>query len=99
MHEGDDRNDAPGFQSGLQAVPIALIAGIKVNQFRPPLTGVAKGFGFMSDNVLRKGALVHEPFDKQRESHSGNAGMRSYYLPAVVKLLDVHRAISHHRLL
>jgi hypothetical protein len=50
--------------------------------------------------VLRKGPLLHEPLhDEQRESHSGNAGMRSYHLPAVVKLLDVHPAISHQRLL
>ena len=31
------------------------------------------------------------------ESHPGDTGMRGYDLPAVVKFLEVHGAISHHR--
>jgi hypothetical protein len=33
------------------------------------------------------------------KSHPGDTGMRGYDLPAVVKLLEVHGAVSHHRLL
>jgi hypothetical protein len=44
--------------------------------------------------------MVHQPFmPRRKESHSGNAGVRGYYFPAVVKLLDVHNAVFHHRLL
>jgi Sodium/hydrogen exchanger family len=33
------------------------------------------------------------------ESHHGDTGMRGYDLPAVVKFLEIHGAISHHVLL
>jgi len=37
--------------------------------------------------------------NRRGKSHSGDAGMRSYDLPAVGKLLEVHDAVSHHLLL
>jgi hypothetical protein len=58
----------------------------------------SKGFGFMSDDGVAQKATNYEPFTTSREeSHSGSAGVRGYYLPAVVKLLDVHSAVSDHR--
>jgi hypothetical protein len=33
------------------------------------------------------------------KSHPGHTGMRGYDFPAVVKLLEVHGAVSHHLLL
>ena len=33
------------------------------------------------------------------KSHPGDTGMRGYDLPAAVKLLEVHGAVSHHLLL
>jgi chemotaxis response regulator CheB len=37
--------------------------------------------------------------NRRGKSHPGDAGMRSYDLPDVGKLLEVHDAVSHHLLL
>ncbi len=37
--------------------------------------------------------------DRRGKSHPANTGMRGYDLPAVGKLLEIHDAVSHDRLL
>jgi hypothetical protein len=44
-------------------------------------------------------ATFQPPSGKEDELHHGDTGMRGYDLPAVVKFLEIHGAISHHVLL